>query len=159
MGLNDSAEGFADFLAGGAGDLESIVFPTDIDNLSVMAAGQPVDHFTELLASSRAGSSLSQLAQNDPDRVIVIDSAPLLMTTEAEVLARLVGQVVFVVSAGQTPQEVVKEGISRLTSGPNTSILLNRVRRSQGRGYYGYGQYSGQRTSNWSKSRHASIRR
>jgi protein-tyrosine kinase len=47
---------------------------------------------------------LDEMANRYPDRIIIFDSPPLLMTTESRVLATHMGQVVVVVKAKARPQ-------------------------------------------------------
>ena len=54
---------------------------------------------TELLASEAMAKLLDDLATRYSDRVIIFDSPPLLVTTEARALASHMGQVVLVVRA------------------------------------------------------------
>jgi Mrp family chromosome partitioning ATPase len=78
-----------------------------------------------------------------PNRIVVIDSLPLLLTTEARALAPVAGQIVMVVRAESTPQSAVKEAIELLGEGANVKLLLNAVVRTKALGYlgseYGYG--------------------
>src|SRR3569623_487404 len=60
-------------------------------------AGRRHSHSTELLASEAMQQLAQELADRYSDRVVVFDSPPLLATTEAAVLAGLMGQVVMVV--------------------------------------------------------------
>jgi Mrp family chromosome partitioning ATPase len=71
------------------------------------------------------------------DRIILFDAPPLLATTEAAVLAHLVGQILLVVEAGKTPESVIKESISLLDKDKVIGTVLNKSRRSFGGGYYG----------------------
>ena len=84
---------------------------------------------------------VNELTEAYSDRIIIIDSAPLLATTQGEVLASMAGQIVLVVEAEQTPQEVVLESIRRLKSNDVVLLLLNKSRNNVDINYYGYGQY------------------
>ena len=80
-----------------------------------------------------------ELAEEDADRVIVFDSPPLLLTTEAAILASFMGQIVFVVSADQTPQYAVTQAIEHLAEDKMVGMVLNRARRGRNPYYYNYG--------------------
>ena len=67
-----------------------------------------------------------ELANRYPDRVIVFDSPPLLLTTEAAVLASFMGQIVFVAAADITPQHAVQESLERLGDDKFVGVMLNR---------------------------------
>jgi nitrate reductase NapAB chaperone NapD len=79
-----------------------------------------------------------ELAEADPDRVVIFDAPPLLATTEAAVLARHMGQVVVVVEANKTPQDAVSRSVEQLEGCANVSLILNKTSQRES-GAYGYG--------------------
>jgi protein-tyrosine kinase len=134
--------GLLDCLENEALDPESLVLPTDVPRLSFLPAGDPCDNATELLASVRMLNVLGQLNRMSVRRIVVLDSSPLLSTTESRVLANLVGQVVLVVRAGHTPQRAVLEAISQLGGNSLIGLILNQSENSPNRQDgcgYGYG--------------------
>lgn len=134
--------------AGGAEqrELSDTILRTDVSSLYVMPAGNRHVEATEILASERMSSMLAGLAA-EPRRIVLIDSPPLLVTSEAGVLTSLAGQVVLVVKASDTPQEIVLRAIETIAEDKPVSLVLNQVlslpERSYGHyGYYGdYGHY------------------
>ena len=77
------------------------------------------------------------------NRIVILDSPPLLQTSEAQVLTGLVGQVVVVVHAGATPQSAVESALELVDPSKHVSLILNKCRiASAGDSYYGgyYGQ-------------------
>jgi Mrp family chromosome partitioning ATPase len=86
----------------------------------------------------------ARLAAIDPDRVVIFDAPPLLATTEAAVLARLMGQVVVVVEANKTPQDAVGQAVHIVDGCANVSLLLNKTTQRDA-GNYGYGYTRSQR--------------
>ena len=78
------------------------------------------------------------------DRIIVFDSPPLLLTTEARVLATHMGQIVMVVQAEKTLRSDVQEALSTIEACPVKMMVLNQARSTMTGGYgYGYGQNYG----------------
>ena len=122
---------------------EDLVLSTDVEGLSVMPAGSISENATEYFASERRREVLDRLLAV-PNRIVVIDTLPLLQTTEARALAPLGGQVLLVVRAEATPQAAVQEALSVLGPGVNVKLVLNamvrtRVTRYMGHGFgYGY---------------------
>ncbi|MBL4601214.1 MAG: AAA family ATPase, partial [Emcibacteraceae bacterium] len=92
-------------------DLSDCILKTDINNLSILPAGKKHSFTTELLASEKMGNLIDELAQRYHDRVIVIDSPPVLASSASSVLAMHVGQILFVVEADRTTEEEVKEAL------------------------------------------------
>ena len=119
-------------------DPESLVLTTNIEGLSVMPAGGANANATEYFASDRMKQVLDTLLAV-PNRIIVTDSLPLLLTTEARVLAPLAGQVLLVVRAESTPQSAVTSAMELLGEEAIAGVVLNAVVRTRMSRYLGYG--------------------
>ena len=123
-------------------DVADLVLQTDVEKLALLPAGRRHEHATELLASQAMSKLLDKLSARFPDRLIIFDSPPLLVTTEARVLASYMGQIVLVVEAGRTPKAAVSEAISTIDGTADViGMVLNKSSGSStgGYGYYGYG--------------------
>ncbi len=139
--------GLLDLLDGHT-DMQSVLLKTNIDKLTLLPSGTPHPKATELLASDAMSALLDDMAQRYPDRIIIFDSPPLLLTTEARVLASQMGQVVMIVQAEKTLQADVQNALSTIKTCANINLVLNKVRGSSSDGYgygygYGYGAPSG----------------
>lgn len=137
LGLPPAA-GLLDVLRGEKVELSDVLLRTNVDGLSLLPAGLPHDRATELLASDAMTSLLDEMSKRYSDRIIIFDSPPLLLTTEARVLANHMGQVVVVVRAEKTLQSEVEHALSTIETCPIKLMVLNQV-RSSGLGAYGYG--------------------
>ncbi len=134
--------GLIEYLEGGVDDLSDIILRTEVSGLRIIPAGKRHKFSTELLSSNKMALLAQELSDRYPDRIVIFDSPPLLATTQAEVLASLVGQVVLVVAAESTAQDIVMESVKKLTSCADVVLtLLNKTQRSLDSSYYGYGQY------------------
>jgi exopolysaccharide/PEP-CTERM locus tyrosine autokinase len=141
LGLPEQ-KGLMDVLQDKSLKLSDVLLRSNIDKLTILTAGTQDAHATELLASEVMGRLLNEMARRYPDRVIIFDSPPLLMTTEARVLATRLGQIVFVVRAEQTPQSAVKEALATIETCPVKLMVLNQTRNVEHVAYgyeYGYG--------------------
>lgn len=134
--------GLLDVLRNDQLDVESVVLRTDVPGLEVLPAGHGSDNATELLASSRMEAIVAQLTARDPNRIVLFDSPPLLLTSESRVLCSISGQVVLVVSASSTPQQAVFEAIQHIGPNPYIGLVLNQCAAEGADTYY---QYYGQR--------------
>jgi protein-tyrosine kinase len=134
--------GLIDLLREPGRTFDSLVMPTDVPGFSLLPAGSHDHHASELLASRRMDDLCAELSGR-PGRIVVFDSSPLLLTTEAVVLASKVGQVVFVVKANQTPQDAVKAALEKVDHAKAIGCVLNQSwgaeAAAEGYGYYGYG--------------------
>lgn len=138
-------EGLVDYLAGDYSDISELLFQTNIEDLSFLQAGKKHHLTTELLASKQMAHLIDELSSRYPDRIIILDSPPLLHTSEASVLASLAGQVVLVVAENSVKQSDVKKAIARLGNRKDIGLILNKSRYSSSQYgyYYGYGSDRG----------------
>jgi exopolysaccharide/PEP-CTERM locus tyrosine autokinase len=137
LGLNAEI-GLIDILLDDKLDLADIMLKTNVDTLSILPSGKGHKHATELLASHAMNNLLDQIANRYPDRIVIFDSPPLLLTSEARVLASQMGQIVLVVEAEKTTQNAVKEALHQLEACENVNLIYNKARVFPGGNYYGY---------------------
>ena len=123
--------GLIDYLEGDVDDITSLfVEPKGVSNLRILPAGTPNANVNELLASDRMRELMEELALADPERVVVLDSSPILMTSEAHVIAQLVGQVALVVRADETPQHHVDNALGYMQEDRFAGLILNGASRN-----------------------------
>lgn len=137
LGLG-AAPGLMDILLSEKLGVADVILKTNIATLSLLPAGRNNKHATELLASQTMSALLIEISNRYPDRIVIFDSPPLLLTTEASVLAAQMGQVVMVIEAEATTQGTVKEALRRLDHCPHISLICNKARSFPGGDYYGY---------------------
>ena len=136
--------GLLDALADEMLDVESLIVRTDIRGLDVLPAGRFIENSTELLASARMSQIATRLTARNPRRIVLFDSAPLLVSSEARVLLRIPGQVVLVVRAGATPRQAILDAVAQVDKNKLQGLVLNQTPISTGGGYYEYGDYGGE---------------
>lgn len=144
LGTPDSP-GLMDLLLDENLDMADAMVRTSIPNLRVLPKGRSHPRATELLASNAMADLTRELASRYPDRMVIFDSPPLLITSESVVLASHMGQIVFVVEANQTSQGAVKEALALLDDSKPIGLVLNKARKIITSDYYGYGSYSSYR--------------
>jgi len=137
LGLQ-SNPGLLDVLQESTLGLGDTILRTNIDKLSVLTSGTPHARATELLASAEMTSLLHEMAQRYSDRIIIFDSPPLLVTTEARALAANMGQIVFVVRAEATLQSDVMRALASIDTCPVKLMVLNQARHFDAGSDYGY---------------------
>lgn len=133
----DERKGLTDYLTGEA-DLNEVVLKTDIQGLEVLPAGKKASNTTELMASNRMVELVSRLSSQNKDRIVLFDCPPILVTSEAPILASLVGQVAFVVCAGVTKEKEFISSIERLDHSKFVGLIMNQSNEEAESGYYGY---------------------
>jgi protein-tyrosine kinase len=125
-------------LLDGSVELSDVIMRTNVPSLTLLPAGAASRHATELLASRNMTRLLEELASRYPDRIIVFDSPPLLLTTEASVLVSQMGQIVMVVEAETTTQSAVQAALQRIEHCQHINLIYNKSRAFPGTEYYGY---------------------
>jgi exopolysaccharide/PEP-CTERM locus tyrosine autokinase len=136
LGLPDSP-GLLDLLEGKA-EMSDVLLRTNIDKLTILPSGTPHARATELLASDAMRQLLDDISNRYPDRIVIFDSPPLILTTEARVLATQMGQVLVVVQANRTLQADLQQALNTIETCPVKMMILNMV-PADTRGSYGYG--------------------
>ena len=133
--------GLIDFLNGEKTNINQILLRTNLPGLSVIPSGALHSYSTELLASNVMKQLVNDLSTRYSDRIIIIDSPPVLAASQASILATLVGQIVMVVGAETTPQSVVQDALTKIDSCDVIGMLLNQSVPGKGSGSYYYGSY------------------
>lgn len=137
--LNPMHAGLSDLVAGQA-DLNGVVQTIADSSLHFISAGTLPPNPQELLHSKRFADTLDQLkTQYD---VIVIDSPPIELVSDALLLAMHSSSVIYLVRANETPIPVIRKGLNKLmqVDAPILGIALNCVdTRKAETAQYGYG--------------------
>jgi capsular exopolysaccharide synthesis family protein len=126
--------GLSEALAGDRHELRCIEVSS---HLSALTAGTPGPAPLAALTSSRMAEVLEECAARFD--WVLIDTPPVGVLPDAQVLGRLVGGVLFVIGAGSTPAAAVERAVADF-GGPEAIIgtVLNRVEEEQipESGYY-----------------------
>jgi len=134
-------QGLLDALKDDRLDVESMVFDTDVPNLEVLPAGGPADGAAELLASARMRDIATRLIGRNPRRLVLFDSPPLLVSSEARAMVSVPGQIVLVARAGHTPRRAIADAIAQVDRKKLQGLVLNEAHVGRDPGYYGYEAY------------------
>lgn len=116
-------------------------FKTDVDDLSFLPAGEAEVPPSELIGSENFEKLLK--AARDVFDVILIDSPPVLVATDAVLLGNFADASMMVVSANQTDFNALEQARETLEGVglPLAGLVVNRFDDSKGTSYsYGYSQ-------------------
>jgi receptor protein-tyrosine kinase len=143
MFVSPPSEGLTDLLSGKVKQVSDVLHHcVDIPNLSVIFAGNPKKNCAELISSGQMANLCRELSARYPDRVIVLDTPPVLASSEPAILATYVHQLIMVVSAAQTDKHELRKALEAVSSCQNVSLLFNKAPRwneTEYNSYYGYG--------------------
>ncbi len=134
--------GISNFLVGKITDIDSMIRSVKgVENLFVLGCGPVPPNPSEILLDSRMDDLIHYL-QSHYD-VVIIDTAPVGMVSDAITLGKYADSTVYVARQGYSfkKQLVLIDEFYQQKRLPNLSILLNDVQLRAGYGSYGNGRY------------------
>jgi protein-tyrosine kinase len=105
--------------------------------LSLLLAGRPDSDPMSGLTSGRMRRLITEAKANFD--WVLIDTPPLVLLPDANLLAAMVDAAILVISAGKTPYKLITRAIEAVGRGRILGVVLNRVDQAQVPGGYGYG--------------------
>ncbi len=132
--------GVTDYLTGQK-TLKEIIQTNDIENFAYITAGTTAPNPAELLGQKGFTGLIDEALQHF-DRV-VIDSAPIHAVSDTLLMLDRIQTLSLVVRASKTPRKAVQRAIQTLqkNNAPLAGVILNRLPRRMGIGYYYYDPY------------------
>lgn len=132
-----NAKGLIDALR--AGPEQPLPIVEVAPRLSVLPAGGSSDEPLSVLISDR----MRQLLHDAPDTFdwVIVDTPPIGLVSDAQILAGIVQAAVLVIRAGSTPHELISAAVTTLGRERILGVVLNGVAERDmtvGREYYGY---------------------
>ncbi len=98
----------------GSNTLDEVIRPTAVENLSVITTGPHPPNPSELLGGGKMRAILSELGERFD--VIVMDTPPVHVAADAQILGALSDGVLLVLRAGQTERDSAQDAMSRLVT-------------------------------------------
>jgi Mrp family chromosome partitioning ATPase len=120
----DKRPGIAECLLDGRG-IADLACPLGRPNLSIVPVGQRSRDAADSLATEAYPALLMNLLRRHPALIVVVDSGPLLLSPEAELVISPAGALLMVVRAGSTPRRAVRDAIGRVSKQIPIGIILN----------------------------------
>jgi protein-tyrosine kinase len=134
--------GLMEYLLGKVSDLSDVIYHTNVPKLRLIPAGQSHHLSTELLASTVMKDTVEEFSNRYPDRIVIIDTPPLIGINESAVLANFAGQAVIVVEEGRSKLNDIQTAVERLNPDMAIGFVVNKSTTfSDKDGYYGYQYY------------------
>ncbi len=141
----EGRKGLVEYLTSEVDDIADVLYPTNIDKLKIIPAGKSHHSTTELLASRKMHTTVDEFANRYPDRIVIIDTPPLIGINETAILANFAGQAVVVVEEGRSKLADIRYSVERLSSNMAIGFVVNKsINSDKGAGYYGYYYAEGQ---------------
>jgi Mrp family chromosome partitioning ATPase len=135
--------GLLDALRDDALDIESLVQDSNIPGLEILPAGAPAEGAAELIASVRMRELASRLICRNTRRLVLFDSPPLVVSSEARALVQIPGQIILVTRAGHTPLQDIIDAVSQVEKKKLLGLVHIDPHGATEGGYYYYDSASG----------------
>jgi succinoglycan biosynthesis transport protein ExoP len=124
-------------------ELDEVIFPTNVENLSLLPSGILPSDAVGILNSQRMSDMIAELKQRYD--IVFFDSPPMLGVSDASVLASEVDQTIIVVQHRRFPRAMltrVKQAVLGV-GGSVLGVVLNNVDLKHDQNYYYYTNYYG----------------
>lgn len=126
--------------------LDDLILTTAIPNLTVLPIGRAARGgagSTERTVTRPVVMAIENAARRFPNRVVILDSAPCLATSDAVALAGTVGQIAMIVEAERTQRDDLEAALELLRPCANITLVLNKVRQITTHAFGDYDYYNG----------------
>ena len=119
--------GLSNYLADESSKIKDYIIPTEIENLSIIPAGNVPPNPSELLSSEKMLKGLEDLQKMFD--VIIYDSTPCMLVTDAVIISRIVDATIIVSSHKSTKIENLKEVQKNIENvgGKIAGVIINKV--------------------------------
>jgi polysaccharide biosynthesis transport protein len=136
LGLDPTKPGLTNLFAGDA-SFPECVQRVEGSSLYVLPSGPSPENPQELLSSKRFAHLIERVSA--ACEVVIIDSPPVHLVSDALLLSQLATGVIFVVKAGDTPYPVARRSVRALhdAGAPIIGVALNQLDFAQADRYYG----------------------
>jgi len=122
--------------------VEEALADSGVSNLRLLPSGPLPPNSADILGTPQMEQRIAQLAQCAD--LVIFDSPPVLVVTDASILAKQVDSTLLVIEAGRTRRQVCqksKEALEQIGA-KIAGVILNRFNPRKDVGYgYGYGYY------------------
>lgn len=133
-------QGLMEYLLGDKENIAEVMCRTNLDNLRIISAGKSHHLSAELLASERMFTAVEEFANRYPDRIVIVDTPPLLGINETTILANLAGQALVVTEEFKTKLFDVEKAVKHLNPEMAIGFIVNKTEQVNLEGG-GYGYY------------------
>lgn len=137
----EKVPGLSELLLGEA-KLKDCLRPTEQEGLMVITGGEQPPNPSELLASKKLVSLISELHKKF--EFVLFDAPPILAVTDPLILSGITDGTLFVITAGNTDRKAAKRALQILEqANPHIiGIVFNQVKLDRSLGGYGYKYYA-----------------
>ena len=107
--------------------LNEILFTPQVDRLSILPGGKPLNDSSELLTAPKMVRLAQELKSRYDGRIVIFDMPPLLLADDVLAFAPCVDAALFVVQEGKTQKADLQNAMATLRHIPLVGTVLNRA--------------------------------
>lgn len=122
----DASNGLVELMADSSLAPPDVTIQTDLANLAVIPSGQPNARVGDGWISRRMRLIVQNLAYDDPDRLIIFDTPPVLECSSTSLIAGYVGQALMVIGSGRTKRHLIDRALLQVQSAEEIKMVMNR---------------------------------
>lgn len=119
-------KGLSEYLEGRA-NISEIYYDTPVPRLFIIPGGEAQLHPERILSADKVQRLLEKLQAKHPKGYIIIDSAPMLLSVEPEILLNYVDSLIMVVRYGRTRRDSLQKALDLLDKRKVMGIIFNQV--------------------------------
>ena len=137
------APGLLDLAADNSLQPERMVVSTPVRGMFVLPLGDTMARLRPGNNSQSLPATAEQLSRRFLESTLIIDTGPLLATSDPSVLAPVASQIVMVVEAGRTQRSELEAALEMIKASPKVVLLLNK-QTGRSRSSFGAHSYTGE---------------
>lgn len=117
--------GLTELLEHPGGNFLESAYATFLPRLHVLPTGARTAAAHELFAPARVGPLFDSIRSTLAEHIVIVDTPPLLVSSDTSVILDVAGQVLLVVRAGNTLQDGAREALDRIRKTLPVGVILN----------------------------------
>ena len=118
--------GLKDFITGKVDDISQIVYSTGIQRLRLIPAGNQETEVVEFFTGERMYSFLSEVRSRYSNRIIIIDTPPILESADTKILAELADYILLVVPYKGVTTNIINRTLNSIDKTKIVGMILNK---------------------------------
>ncbi len=117
--------GLSNYLEQNTQEIEDIIYPSGIRRVRIIPTGIRTEYAAENFSSDKMKLFIDTVKKRYPDRFIILDTPPISLYVESQILASICDIAILVIRYGHTTASEVQTGIDLISSNKLAGVILN----------------------------------
>lgn len=117
--------GLSNFLEQDTQEIGDLIYPSGIARIRIIPYGDKTEHAAENFSSEKMEQLIRMVKRRYPDRFIILDTPPIGIYVESQILASICDMAILVVGYGQANASQIETGIDLINKDKLAGIILN----------------------------------